>query len=102
VSRNRWVLLTAGSATAVLAFCFYAFWAVFERPHGAGATAAAIIAESVSIGIAPFLAIFLALSSTRKAIRPPNYPRINHLRISGKYQAAGRFGETGISPLRLR
>jgi hypothetical protein len=101
VTKNRYVLLAAVGSTLVLAFCFYTFWAVFEWPHGMGATFAAIIAETVSFGIAPFLAIFIGLAYTRKSLRPPNHPRIEHLRIAGKYRAVGKFGEAGISPLRL-
>jgi hypothetical protein len=85
----------------LLAICaLIASWVVFERPYG---TVGAIAA-----GLAPFVALFVALGVVfaavfaRKPLRPANYPRIEHLRIAGKYQAAGRFGETGISPLHLR
>jgi len=84
----------------VLAICaLIASWVVFERPYGTMGHLAA--------GISPFVALFAALGIifagifARKPIRPSNYPRIEHLRIAGKYQPAGRFGETGISPLRL-
>ena len=36
----------------------------------------------------------------RKSLRPSNYPRIEHLRIAGKYH--GTSAEMGISPLHLR
>lgn len=78
-----------------------ASWVVFERPYGTMGTIAA--------GMAPCIALFVALGIVfagvvfaRKPLRPTNYPRIEHLRIAGKYQAAGRFGEVGVSPLYLR
>ena len=84
----------------VLAICaLIASWVAFERPYG---TVGAIAA-----GVAPFVTLFAAFGVifagifARKPLRPTNYPRIEHLRIAGKYQAAGRFGETGISPLHL-
>lgn len=84
----------------VMAICaLIASLLVFERHYG---TVGAIAA-----GLAPFVALFAALGVVfaavfaRKPLRPTNYPRIDHLRIAGKYQAAGRFGETGLSPLRL-
>jgi hypothetical protein len=77
-----------------------ASWVFFEGPYATLRTMAAI---------GPFIGVLVALGagfavafSSRKPIRPANYPRIEHLRIAGNYQAAGAFGETGISPLRLR
>lgn len=85
----------------VLAFCTLIFsWVVFERPHGT--------AGRIAAGIAPFIGVFVALgigfvaaASKRKSLRSSNYPRIEHLRIAGKYQA-GRSAEMGYSPLHLR
>jgi uncharacterized membrane protein len=88
-------------AVLVMAICaLIASWVVFERPYGT--------VGSIAGGVAPFVALFAALGIVfagvfaRKPSRPANYPRVDHLRIAGKYQAAGRFGETGISPLHLR
>lgn len=50
----------------------------------------------------PFLvAIFLPLMVVRKTSRPVNYPRIEHLRIAGKY-APTSAAKIGVSPLHLR
>jgi hypothetical protein len=54
-----------------------------------------------------FMPVFVAIGMLVAvlAIKPksrPNYPRIEHLRIAGKYQAMGRFGEIGVNPLNLR
>lgn len=91
----------ASFVVLAMAICaLVASWVVFERPYG---TVGAIVASLV-----PFIALFVVLlvifvaAAKRKPLRSPNYPRIEHLRIAGKYQAVGRFGEMGISPLHLR
>lgn len=82
----------------VSAICaLMASWVVFERPYGTMGMIAAQFAPFVALFVAPGVVVF-----ARKPLRPANYPRIDHLRIAGKYQAAVRFGETGISPLHLR
>ena len=85
----------------VLAICaLVAAWVVFERPYGTMGMIAAEFAPFVGAFVA--LGVIFAVVFAREPLRPANYPRIEHLRIAGKYQAAGRFGEMGISPLRLR
>jgi len=101
VNKNRYLVLAAVAVSLVFAFCCYVFWAVFGRSHGTAAMVVAIVAQGACFGVGPFFAIYIALAYTRKSLRPPNYPRINHLRISGKYESVGKFGEAGISPLRL-
>jgi hypothetical protein len=108
VAPKRYFLLVTISAI-LLVFCsMIVLFVAFDRPYGTIWPVAAIIAQVVALGIAPFLAIgtglILALgaASKPKSLRPPNYPRIEHLRIAGKYQAVRRFSaEMGISPLRL-
>jgi len=76
-------------------------WVVFERPYGTIGT----IAASIAPFIAPFVVLGIALAAaafTRKPLRSSNYPRIEHLRIAGKYHAVGTSVEMGISPLHLR
>lgn len=74
-------------------------WAVLERPYGTiGMMASIWPVMFVALGIVFAAAVF----ARKPPLRSPNYPRIEHLRIAGKYQAAGRFGETGISALHLR
>ena len=101
---KRRVLWATVYSFLVLAFCTYMFWAVFERPSGAiGTTVAVIVAQATALAIAPFVALFLVFTGRRKPLRPPNYPRIEHLRIAGKYQAARRFpADIGVSPLHLK
>jgi len=97
----------------LLAFCaVIASWVVFERPYGTIGTIAASIAPFIGTFVAlgtaffgAFVALGIALAAaafTRKPLRSPNYPRIEHLRVAGKYHAAGRYGEMGSSPLHLR
>lgn len=86
----------------LLAVCtLFASWVVFERPYRSIGTIAASIGPFISSFVALGI-IFAAAALTRKLLRPSNYPRIEHLRIAGKYQAASRFGEAGVSPLHLR
>lgn len=101
---KRYVLPVAVFSTILLAFCVIAFRVVFERPYGTSGTIVAIIAQAGAfIPLAVVFGITLAAAaSARKPLRSPNYPRIEHLRIAGKYHAVGRYGEVGISPLHLR
>jgi hypothetical protein len=104
VAPKRHVLLAAISSFLVLAFCMFVFWVVFARPSGTmGMTIAVIVAQATAFGVAPFVALFIVFAGRRKPLRPPNYPRIEHLRIAGKYQAARRFpADSGVSPLHLK
>ena len=88
-----------------LFFCSVtAFYEVFDGRYGTIGTIATIIAQAAVLWVGPFVAIVAALAFTRKSLRPSNYPRIEHLRIAGKYkyQAVRRSAEMGISPLHLR
>jgi hypothetical protein len=103
---NVSLIRTVSIAVSVilLAFCGFAFWVVFERSYGTSGTIIAIIAQAGAfIQLAVVFGITLAAAaSTRKPLRPSNYPRIEHLRIAGKYHAVGTSAEMGISPLHLR
>ncbi|MBZ5502770.1 MAG: hypothetical protein LAN59_11120 [Acidobacteriia bacterium] len=61
---------------------------------------------AVAIYTAVFAAVFTSLFSSlveifaRKFPQPPNYPRIKHLRIAGKYTATGAAA-VGVSPLHI-
>jgi hypothetical protein len=97
-------LKTCSRTAAVLGTLFavgmvIASWVFFERPYATLRTMAAIgpFGAFVAIGIAVVAAAF-----ARKPRRPSNYPRIEHLRIAGKYQAVGGSAEMGFSPLHLR
>ena len=92
------------AAVLLFAVCCYVFWAVFETPRGTSGTIVAIVAQAGTfIPLAVVLAIaFAVAAATRKPLRSPNYPRIEHLRIAGRYQAVGTSAEVGVSPLHLR
>jgi len=60
-----------------------------------GPNVAIIAAVEAGVVVAIFLPVFM-----RKPSRPANYPRIEHLRIAGKYAPTGA-SKTGISPLHL-
>ena len=84
-------------------FCIvYVFWVVFDRRYGtSGTTIVAIVTIIALAGVWVPLGIAVA-ASTRRPLRPPNYPRIEHLRIAGKYHSVRRFSVEEISPLHLR
>jgi hypothetical protein len=109
IAVKRYFLPLAVFSVIVLAFCVIAFGVVFERPYGTSRTIVAIIAQAgvwvPLIVVWPCCMTGIALAvvaSARKPLRPPNYPRIEHLRIAGKYQAVGTSADLGISPLYLR
>lgn len=101
---------TFDAIALLLAVCaLIASWVVFERPYGT--------AGKIAAGIGPYIGILVALgigvmaAFKRKALRSSNYPRIEHLRIAGKYQAVGASANMsgkeyhwsmGSSPLHLR
>lgn len=93
---------TVAVLTVLVAFCaIVALWVAIERRFGTPV----MIAANILPFIAPFVVLGLVMVGAafkRKPLRSSNQPRIEHLRIAGKYQSVGRFGETGISPLHLR
>ena len=103
---KRYFLAAAFSSIFLFSCSVFVFLAAFDRRFGAMGTAAIIVAQivaqAVCFGVAPYVAIFAAFAFERKSLRRANYPRIEHLRIAGKYQAAGSRAEMGFSPLHLR
>jgi len=80
---------------AVAGFCGIAAWCVIlERRVGTGRTIMPML-----LAVFGLRALISALA--HKPSRSPNYPRIEHLRISGKYSPAGA-ADVGISPLHLQ
>ena len=84
-----------------------AIFLVFLAWCGLVVLAAALAKEYDTVGT--MIPIFIALAvsvgvavpaSRRKSLRPSDYPRIEHLRIAGKYH--GSWAQMGMSPLRLR
>jgi hypothetical protein len=85
---------------ALIVFCI-AFDVTHATPGRESAIAAiAAVAPFVSLFV-PLFIVFSAPFFTRNT-QKPNHPRINHLRIAGKYQEQGLIAERGLSPLRLR
>jgi len=85
-------------AAVVWAFCgvMIALCVAFDRRYGAIETIAAIIPQATVLGVV------LVAAFTRKSLRPPNYPRIEHLRIARKYHAGGSSAQMGIYPMHLK
>jgi uncharacterized membrane protein len=92
----------ASFVVLAMAICaLTASWVVFERPYGTIGTIAASIAPFIGAFVVLGI-VFAGAASTRKPLRSSNYPRIEHLRIAGKYHAVGTSAEMGFSPLHLR
>ena len=88
----------ASFVVLAMAICaLIASWVVFERPYLLSGTIGTIVATITPLAVVLF--VIVAAAATRKPRRSPNYPRIEHLRIAGKYHAEGRYGEMGSSPL---
>jgi len=61
-----------------------------------------LTATWMPIAVAVFLPIGIAIAvAMRKFLQRPNYPRIEHLRIAGKYVPASP-AKMGVSPLYLK
>lgn len=79
--------------------------AALDREYSAiGAMIPIVVALAAALGI-------LVAALRRKSLRPSNYPRIEHLRIAGKYHVEGTSAKMsgkeyhwsmGSSPLHLR
>jgi len=81
------------------AFCgIVALVVVIDRRFESDGTMVAILVPILAV--VPGLAL-LTLALARKPTRRPNYPRIEHLRIAGKYSPSGG-ADVGISPLHLQ
>lgn len=94
LSRKHYFLSFAGvfifvASSAILALCV-----AIDRRYGS--SIAAIWVVGAAIAVPMWSAMFV-----RKPSRPANYPRIEHLRIAGKYAPTGA-SKVGVSPLHLR
>jgi len=97
------VAFTAAAFALVLALCaamnhwFFGFFA-----HGASmGVAGDVTAIWMPIAVAVFMPIAIAIYYAHRPPRPLNYPRIEHLRIAGKYVPTSA-GKIGVSPLYLK
>lgn len=86
--------LPAGIAAIFVVVCaLIVFCIAFGATHGTDAMASLIAAIAAGLPCVPF---------SKRKTQKPNYPRIEHLRIAGKYQGQRFSAEVGFSPLRLR
>jgi hypothetical protein len=105
LSRRHYFLVFAAvfifmASVAVFILCFdlrYGSSGAVMAVIAAGAAGAPFI---ISIATAIAIAIFVPMFA-RKPLQPANYPRIEHLRIAGKY-APTSAAKIGLSPLRLQ
>ena len=93
LSRKQYFLSFAVVSTSVASLAILALCVAIGRRYGSNT---AII---VAIGVALAVPICVAMS-LRKPSQRANYPRIEHLRIAGKY-APTDAARIGVSPLHL-
>lgn len=96
-SRSIWkrYLLAAAVLFTVAAFLgVFALCVTIDRHYGSNGTVVAVVAAAAVL--AALVPLF-----TRESSPAPNYPRIEHLRIGGKF-ASSSAASVGISPLRLQ
>lgn len=100
---KRYFKPTAVAVIFLVSGCVFALGATLDREYS---TLAAMIASFIALAVVFGVAI---PASRRKSLRP-NYPRIEHLRIAGKYHVVGTSAKMsgnryhwsmGISPLHL-
>lgn len=89
------------ASVAVFILCF-----AIERRHDSNGAVIAVIAAIAAAGanIPIWVGVAVAILApmfARKSSQAVNYPRIEHLRIAGKYAPTGA-AKTGVSPLHLR
>jgi len=104
--RKRYFLTLAVVFTAVAFALVFALCAAINRwlfSNGAKiGVAGEVIASFVTIAVAVFMPIAFAIAvSMRTPPHRPNYPRIEHLRIAGKYASTGA-AKMSVSPLYLK
>jgi len=95
------VVFTAVAFALVFALCAAINRWFFSNGAKIG-VAGDFIASFMPIAVAIFMPIAIAIAALmRKSPQRPNYPRIEHLRIAGKYAPTGA-AKMGVSPLYLR
>ena len=96
LSRKHYFAMSA--AVFVFLACVALFIAI---THGYASRSVVIAVGWAGMAVPLLVAIYLPLMVLRKPSRPVNYPRIEHLRIAGKY-APTSAAKIGVSPLHLR
>ena len=93
LSRKHYLLSFAVVSTSVAFLAILALFVAIGRQNGS--TIAIIVAVGLALAVAICVPMFLREPSQRA-----NYPRIEHLRIAGKY-APTDAARIGVSPLHL-
>jgi len=95
------MVFTAGAFALVMALCVALERRLFSNGAMLGVLGT-LTATWMPIAVAVFLPIGIAIAvAMRKFPQRHNYPRIEHLRIAGKYVPAGP-AKMGVSPLYLK
>jgi hypothetical protein len=93
LSRKHYFMSFAVASTSVASLALLALCVAIGRRYGSNT--ATIVAVGVALAVPICAAMFLQKPSQRA-----NYPRIEHLRIAGKY-APTDAARVGVSPLHL-
>jgi hypothetical protein len=93
LSRKHYFLSFAVVSTSVASLAILALCVAIGRRHGSNP--AIIVSMGVALAVAICVPMFVREPSPRA-----NYPRIEHLRIAGKY-APTDAASIGVSPLHL-
>lgn len=95
------VVFTAAAFALVFALCLAIDRWFFSGGANAG-VAGDLIATFMPIAIAIFVPLAIAMAaSMHRSSQRPNHPRIEHLRIAGKYVPTSA-AKIGVSPLYLK
>jgi hypothetical protein len=93
------VVFTAAAFALVFALCAVIARRLFSNGANMG-VAGDVITKFMPIAVAVFMPIAITIFM-RKPSQRPNHPRIEHLRIGGKY-APTSASKVGVSPLHLK
>ena len=94
LSRKHYFLSFAGVLIFMASLALLVLCVVIDRRYGSNTAIMVAMGTAVAVALWPAMLV-------RKPSRPANYPRIEHLRIAGKY-AATSASKVGVSPLHLR
>jgi hypothetical protein len=101
LSRKHYFFLALAALTFMASVAVFILCFAIDRRYGSNGGVIAAAGAGIPIWVGVAVAIFAPMFFVRKPSQPVNYPRIEHLRIAGKYAPTGA-AKIGVSPLHLR
>jgi hypothetical protein len=101
LSRKHYLLTFALVFVAVAFALMFALCAAIDRRLFSNSAIVGVVGGVVATWVPIAFGIFIAIYYMPRPPRQLNYPRIEHLRIAGKY-APTSASKIGVSPLHLR